>query len=63
MRDILSEVLRTVHILARQDTQIVNLALADQMDILEDRLQTSITAIQTLLDKKLVVGFLTNDHK
>ena len=38
------------------------LVLADQLDILEDRLETAITAIQTLHDKKLAVNFLAYDQ-
>ena len=57
MRDILAKVYWTVHVLARQDTQLANLALADQMDILEVNLKTAITAIQTLHDKKLTSTF------
>ena len=62
MHEILSYLLQTVQTLAKQDTQVVNLVLADQMDILEDRLETAITAIQTLHDKKLAVDFLTHDQ-
>ena len=54
--------LQTVQTLAKKDTQVVNLVLANQMDILEDRLETAITAIQILHDKKLAVDFLTHDQ-
>ena len=53
---------KSVKILARQDSLVANLAMSDQLDILEDRLVTAIAAIQTLHDKKLSVDFLTNDQ-
>ena len=62
MHDILSNVLNTVQILAKQDTQVVNLVLANQMDVLEDGLETATTALQTLHNKKLAVDFLTHDQ-
>ncbi len=36
MHEILSYLFQTVQTLAKQDTQVVNLVLADQMDILEE---------------------------
>ena len=45
------------YLLGLYDTQIVNLVPADQLDILEDRLETAITASMKLVRTKVIMMF------
>jgi hypothetical protein len=56
----MGELVKVIHVLSESQSQHIQLAVDDQLSLLEDMIDTVTSAIKQLHDRKLAIDYLSN---